>query len=263
MSINSDVNKQMLIEICGGINKEYVNDDSFLQFLDNICDKYQGNRFQYSNIQEINKNILEELVYYIGQRGNNQEKQRQETGRQRPLEMNRELKTIEASELKVQKDEGFSIKLKSREEAFKSLIEKPVPAAVEFADKNQDIPSQNLAVEYDGSYWHRDSEDKDMRKNEFCAENGIKLMRVREEPLTKILNQDVIVPIRGISKTNLNEVVRSLSGMLLDSKFCSNRLNEYLTGKHFLHDPLFDEFKSYKSLPHPSQSLASVNPDIR
>ena len=124
------------------------------------------------------------------------------------------------------------------------------------------IPSQNLAVEYDGSYWHRDSEDKDMRKNEFCAENGIKLIRVREAPLTKILNQDVIVPIRGISKTNLNEVVRSLAGMLSDSKFCSNRLNEYLTGKHFLNEPLFDEFKSYKSLPHPSQSLASVNPDI-
>ena len=158
MSINSDVNKQMLIEICGGINKEYVNDDSFLQFLDNICDKYQGNRFQYSNIQEINKNILEELVYYIGQRGNNQEKQRQETGRQRPLEMNRELKTIEASELKVQKDEGFSIKLKSREEAFKSLIEKPVPAAVEFADKNQDIPSQNLDVLMNQSLADREKE---------------------------------------------------------------------------------------------------------
>ena len=158
MSINSDVNKQMLLEICSGIKEEYVRDNSFLQFLDNICDKYQGNRFQYSNLQEINKNILEELVYYIGEREKNQMKEIRETVRQRPLEMNRELKTIEASELKVQKDEGFSMKLKSREEAFKSLIEKPAPPSVEFADKNQDVPSQNLDVLMNQSLADREKE---------------------------------------------------------------------------------------------------------
>lgn len=157
MSINSDVNKQMLLEICGGIDDKCMNDSGFLNFLNNICDRYHTNRFDYSNIQDINKSILEELVYYMNERGKN-EINTQNTIRQRPQEMNRELKTIDAIDLKVQKDEGFSMKLKSREEAFKSLIEKPPPPAVEFADKNQDVPSQNLDVLMNQSLADREKE---------------------------------------------------------------------------------------------------------
>ena len=157
MSIKSDVNKQMLIEICSGINNKYTKDSQFINFLNNVCENYHENRFNYSNIQEINKNILEELVYYMNQREENKNKQ-QPIIRQRPQEMNRNIKTIEASELKVQRDEGFSMKLKSREEAFKSLIEKPAPPAVEFADKNQDIPSQNLDVLMNQSLADREKE---------------------------------------------------------------------------------------------------------
>ena len=50
------------------------------------------------------------------------------------------------------------MKLKSREEAFKSLIEKPPPPAVEFADKNQDLPSQNLDVLMNQSLADREKE---------------------------------------------------------------------------------------------------------
>lgn len=165
MSINSNVNKQMLLEICSGVNGKYANDNEFLQFLDNICERYQGNRFQYSNIQDINKNILEELVYYIQQRENKTNQPSQGIMRQRPVEMNRGLKTIEASELKVQKDEGFAMKLKSREESFKSLIEKPKPAAVEFADKNQDVPSQDLDTLMNQSLADRERELQMILKN--------------------------------------------------------------------------------------------------
>tara|TARA_B110000008_G_scaffold277510_1_gene318949 strand:+ start:1025 stop:1798 length:774 start_codon:yes stop_codon:yes gene_type:complete len=157
MSINSNVNKQMLLEICGGIDNKCMNDNGFLNFLNNVCDRYQSNRFDYSNIQDINKNILEELVYYMNQPVNNEIK-KESILRQRPQEMNRELKTIDAIDLKVQRDEGFSIKLKSREEAFKTLIEKPAPPAVDFADKNQDLPSQNLDVLMNQSLADREKE---------------------------------------------------------------------------------------------------------
>ena len=131
MSINGNVNKQMLLEICSGINNDCGNDRQFLTFFDNICDRYQTNRFEYSNLQEINKNILEELVYYLNQR--NEQSSREEIHRRNNnngMIGNRELKTIDAIDLKVQKDEGFSMKLKTREEAFKTLIEKPPPPAV-------------------------------------------------------------------------------------------------------------------------------------
>lgn len=163
MSINGNVNKQMLLEICGGIDNNCINDNGFLTFLDNICDRYHKNRFDYSNIQDINKNILEELVYYVKERDKNEintqnTQNTQNIGRQRPQEMNRELTTIDAIDLKVRKDEGFSMKLKSREEAFKTLIDKPAPPTVEFADKNQDVPSQNLDVLMNQSLADREKE---------------------------------------------------------------------------------------------------------
>ena len=244
MSINSDVNKQMLLEICSGIKEEYVRDNSFLQFLDNICDKYQGNRFQYSNLQEINKNILEELVYYIGEREKNQMKEIRETVRQRPLEMNRELKTIEASELKVQKDEGFSMKLKSREEAFKSLIEKPVPPSVEFADKNQDVPSQNLDVLMNQSLADREKElqmilnngpdkkAKEWLKSVETSENKKsqdKKVRFEEseekKPMLNLLSKLKTNNVNNVMNTN-NETITLLKEILENQKEILNILKK-------------------------------------
>tara|TARA_B100000424_G_scaffold271331_1_gene273625 strand:- start:3996 stop:4757 length:762 start_codon:yes stop_codon:yes gene_type:complete len=157
MSINSHVNKQMLVEICSGYSDKYTKDGDFLNFLNNICDNYHNKRFQYSSLQDMNKRVIDELVYYMKQRDTNTI-EKQPILRQRPQEMMRELKTIDSSELKVQRDGGFSMKLKSREEAFKSLIEKPPPPAVEFADKNQDVPSQNLDVLMNQSLADREKE---------------------------------------------------------------------------------------------------------
>ena len=47
------------------------------------------------------------------------------------------------------------------------------------------IPSTMIAVEYDGAYYHSQpsSPERDDRKDIFCAENGIRLLRLREKPL--------------------------------------------------------------------------------
>ena len=59
------------------------------------------------------------------------------------------------------------------------------------------IPKLNLCIEFDGSYWHKDKRDIDKIKSEMLFEEGFKLIRVREEPLKKIYDTDVI------SKTTL------------------------------------------------------------
>ena len=43
------------------------------------------------------------------------------------------------------------------------------------------IPSLETAIEYDGGYWHHDSESKDIDKNRKCHNDGITLYRIREE----------------------------------------------------------------------------------
>ena len=42
------------------------------------------------------------------------------------------------------------------------------------------IPSKNIAIEYDGYFWHNNKTKKDLEKNRRCVEDGIKLYRVRE-----------------------------------------------------------------------------------
>ncbi|AOR26220.1 conserved hypothetical protein (DUF4379) [Formosa sp. Hel3_A1_48] len=66
------------------------------------------------------------------------------------------------------------------------------------------IPKLNLCIEFDGSYWHKDKRDIDKIKSEMLFEEGFKLIRVREEPLKKIYDTDVISkkPYDGKQVTN-------------------------------------------------------------
>ena len=48
------------------------------------------------------------------------------------------------------------------------------------------IPSLNVAIEYDGEYYHRSKMKQDSMKNKILFENGIQLVRIREEGLPKI-----------------------------------------------------------------------------
>lgn len=47
------------------------------------------------------------------------------------------------------------------------------------------IPSLKTAIEYDGSYWHKDIE-KDLEKDVLCKENDILLIRIRENGCPKL-----------------------------------------------------------------------------
>jgi len=85
------------------------------------------------------------------------------------------------------------------------------------------IPKLNLCVEFDGSYWHKDKQDIDKIKSEMLFEEGFKLIRVREEPLKKIYDTDVISkkPYNGKQVTN-DILSMILSIFELDAKLASN-----------------------------------------
>ena len=52
------------------------------------------------------------------------------------------------------------------------------------------IPSKKIAIEYDGLHWHnsKDAIDREKKKNIFCKENNIELIRIREQGLEAIEN---------------------------------------------------------------------------
>ena len=66
------------------------------------------------------------------------------------------------------------------------------------------IPKLNLCIEFDGSYWHKEQEEIDKIKSEMLFDEGFKVIRVREEPLPKTHDNDVISkkPYNGKQVTN-------------------------------------------------------------
>ena len=66
------------------------------------------------------------------------------------------------------------------------------------------ITRLNLAIEFDGSYWHKDKRTIDKIKSKMLFEKGYKVIRIREEPLKKIYDTDIISkqPYNGKQVTN-------------------------------------------------------------
>ena len=61
------------------------------------------------------------------------------------------------------------------------------------------IPDLNLAIEFDGSYWHKDKRAIDKIKSEMLMDEGYQVIRIREQPLKKIHENDIIskLPYNG------------------------------------------------------------------
>ena len=89
------------------------------------------------------------------------------------------------------------------------------------------IPKLNLCIEFDGSYWHKEKRDIDKIKSEMLFEEGFKLIRVREEPLKKIYETDVISKQPYNGKQVTNDILSMIMSIFeLDAKLVS-KIKEY------------------------------------
>ena len=229
MSVLNHANKQMLLELCGsnGIN---TIDTQFQTFFDTLCINYNSNRLEYNSIQEINKKILEECFYYSQQLTEAKNQKKKEVERPPPVQQvyssgTTELKTLDSKDLRIQKDGDFSLKLKSREEAFNSLINKPMPNQVTFEEKEQDVPSQNLDVLMKQSLADREKELQLIlnNKGDKKAEEWLKPVETSDKPPQKKVSFNLEEP-----KNERQEVVNLLSKLKPKSVQSSNQNNEII-----------------------------------
>ena len=73
------------------------------------------------------------------------------------------------------------------------------------------IESEKVLIEYDGSYWHADKTEQDMRKTVSALQQGYRIIRVRETPLEPMGTEDVIVDkSQPISKEQVNQLVKAI-----------------------------------------------------
>jgi predicted RNA-binding Zn-ribbon protein involved in translation (DUF1610 family) len=112
---------------------------------------------------------------------------------------------------------------------FKNIDPKGLKTRLEGKLRSIDIyiAKLNLALEFDGSYWHKDKKDIDKIKSEMLLKEGFKLIRIREEPLTKIYETDVISRQPYNGKQITDEILSTIMDMYdLDHKTVS-RIKEY------------------------------------
>lgn len=71
------------------------------------------------------------------------------------------------------------------------------------------IPSQKIAIEYDGEKWHSNQE-RDELKSFLCEKNGIKLIRIREQNCPKLNVSDIIYIVKSENLNDLDKVLHIL-----------------------------------------------------
>lgn len=126
------------------------------------------------------------------------------------------------------------------------------------------IPSLRVGIEYDGSYFHRAKEAKDKAKTQTLHNVGIKLIRVRELPLTKLSNLDIEVSQKGVTKENVNLLLKNI--LRAASETVPNEVlvisDEYQELEVFINEDLFRKYVECFPDPLPQNSLFNTHPGI-
>ena len=129
------------------------------------------------------------------------------------------------------------------------------------------IKELNLAVEYDGEYWHKKKIKSDLEKNEIFSNIGINIIRIREDKLPKLKDSDFIYD----TKTDLFDSIAWILNFILENhsinKRLKNKIEKYLKEKKatnyiylesimdkykikkIINQKLFREFSEENSLP--------------
>ncbi len=90
------------------------------------------------------------------------------------------------------------------------------------------IPMLKLAIEFDGNYWHKDKSALDKIKSAMLMDEGYKVIRIREEPLKKIHENDIISPHPYNGKQITDNIMKRILELYdLDSK-ARNKIEVYL-----------------------------------
>jgi len=134
MSVVADENKQMLIELMRSIihdNKLVIPPEVNIEgFISEQCSYFHTKRFEFSNLNEINKKIVELSYNYILSHNNTQNKAR----------------VSDKNKLVISKREVFDNNLKIQQNNFKNMIQPKKPEKIDFSDGSKDFPINNLGM---------------------------------------------------------------------------------------------------------------------
>ena len=113
------------------------------------------------------------------------------------------------------------------------------------------IPEKNIAIEYDGSYYHK-NKTHDIEKDILCEKNGIALIRIREQGLPKINTNSIIYEIPEKNNTSYLYINYAL-------KFLEQYLNINL---NFNITKDFDNIMKLINFMEKENCISNTNPEV-
>ena len=104
------------------------------------------------------------------------------------------------------------------------------------------IPQLKLGIEFDGSYWHKDKRALDKLKTENLEEEGFEIFRVREEPLKRIFDDDIMSKQPFNAKQVANDILTQImSRYSLDAKKIA-KIESYIAKKELQNEKGLDKY---------------------
>ena len=115
------------------------------------------------------------------------------------------------------------------EALFDSVIHR---SKVHGAEIDVFLPALKIGIEIDGAHWHKDNYDQDRAKSLMLQKHGIKLIRLREQPLNKVMAHDILHEVVYPNSQNVQKLcvrlVKSLLEIALLDEESKLKLNDYL-----------------------------------
>jgi hypothetical protein len=104
------------------------------------------------------------------------------------------------------------------------------------------IKELNLGLEFDGNYWHKGNREFDKLKTEQLEDIGFKIIRIREVPLKKIFESDIISKTPYNGKEITNNVLKHIIANYNISNSRLNKIKKYITKKTSQNQQALDEY---------------------
>jgi hypothetical protein len=104
------------------------------------------------------------------------------------------------------------------------------------------IKELGLIIEYDGSYWHKDKLEQDKIKTAQLISAGYKVLRLRQMPLSRINDTDILIPQRYNGKKICDEILIYIKNNMDLNELQLFQIHQYLSLKKLQNQ---NEFYAY------------------
>ena len=104
------------------------------------------------------------------------------------------------------------------------------------------ISDLNLAIEFDGSYWHKDKRALDKIKSEMLMDEGYQVIRIREQPLKKIHDNDIISKLPYNGKEITDNILKRILDLFSLSNSVERKIHNYISKDSLQNEKALDKY---------------------